>query len=71
MVPSLGLRITNLRRPQGREWLWRNDQIPVAAPDPDRSYVETAGFGGWANAALAATAPIIGTIQAILRRPEL
>jgi len=47
VVPSLGLRIANLRRPRGREWLWRNDQIPLSAPDPDRSYIETADFGGW------------------------
>jgi galactose mutarotase-like enzyme len=47
VVPSLGLRVTNLRRPRGREWLWRNDQIPLAPPDPTRSYGETADFGGW------------------------
>ena len=47
VVPSVGLRITHLRRPRGREWLWRNDQIPLSVPDPGRSYVEGADFGGW------------------------
>ena len=32
VVPSLGMKLTNLRRPRGREWLWRNDQIPLAPP---------------------------------------
>jgi galactose mutarotase-like enzyme len=47
VVPSAGMRITNLRRPRGREWLWRSDQIPLARPVPGRSYVETADSGGW------------------------
>ena len=47
VVPSVGLRITNLRRPRGREWLWRNDQLPLSVPDSHRSYVEGADFGGW------------------------
>jgi galactose mutarotase-like enzyme len=47
VVPSVGMRITHLRRPRGREWLWRNDQIPLSVPDPDRSYVDGADFGGW------------------------
>ena len=47
VVPSAGMRITNLRRPRGREWLWRSAQIPLAPPEPGRSYVETADSGGW------------------------
>jgi len=47
VVPSAGMRITNLRRPRGREWLWRSDQIPLARPVAGRSYVETADSGGW------------------------
>jgi galactose mutarotase-like enzyme len=47
VVPSAGMRITNLRRPRGREWLWRSDQIPLAQPVAGRSYVETADSGGW------------------------
>jgi galactose mutarotase-like enzyme len=47
VVPTAGMRITNLRRPRGREWLWRSDQIPLARPTPGRSYVETADSGGW------------------------
>ena len=31
-VPAAGMKLTNLRRPRGREWLWRNDQIPLARP---------------------------------------
>ena len=31
-VPTLGMKLTNLRRPRGREWLWRNEQIPLATP---------------------------------------
>jgi galactose mutarotase-like enzyme len=46
-VPSIGMKLTNLRRLNGREWLWRSDQIPLAAPKPGASYVETADSGGW------------------------
>ncbi len=41
------MKLTNLRRPRGREWLWQNDQIPLAPPRPDASFVETADSGGW------------------------
>ena len=47
VVPSIGMKLTNLRRPTGREWLWRSDQIPLAPPRPGASYVETADSGGW------------------------
>jgi hypothetical protein len=47
VVPSAGMRITNLRRPRGREWLWQSDQIPLAPPTAGRSYIETADSGGW------------------------
>jgi galactose mutarotase-like enzyme len=46
-VPSIGMKLTNLRRRNGREWLWRSDQIPLAPPRPGASYVETADSGGW------------------------
>jgi galactose mutarotase-like enzyme len=46
-VPAVGMKLTHLRRPRGREWLWRNDQIPLALPVEDASYVETADSGGW------------------------
>jgi galactose mutarotase-like enzyme len=41
------MKLTNLRRLNGREWLWRNDQIPLAVPRSGSSYVETADSGGW------------------------
>jgi galactose mutarotase-like enzyme len=41
------MKLTNLRRLNGREWLWRSDQIPLALPEPGTSYVETADSGGW------------------------
>jgi hypothetical protein len=47
VVPAIGMRLTNLRRPRGREWLWRNDQIPLASPRQGAPYSETADFGGW------------------------
>ena len=47
VVPSLAGKLTNLRRLRGREWLWRNDQIPFSTPRPGASYVETADSGGW------------------------
>ena len=47
VVPGLGLKVSNLRRAGGREWLWRNDQIPFAEPVPGASYLETADSGGW------------------------
>jgi galactose mutarotase-like enzyme len=46
-VPALGMKLTNLRRLNGREWLWRSDQIPLAPPRAGASYVETADSGGW------------------------
>jgi galactose mutarotase-like enzyme len=46
-VPAIGMKLTNLRRPRGREWLWRNEQIPLSLPDPSASFVETADSGGW------------------------
>ena len=46
-VPALGMKLTHLRRLRGREWLWRNDQIPLALPRPGASYVEAADSGGW------------------------
>jgi galactose mutarotase-like enzyme len=46
-VPSLGMKLTNLRRTNGREWLWRSDQIPLSPPRAGASYVETADSGGW------------------------
>jgi galactose mutarotase-like enzyme len=46
-VPSIGMKLTNLRRRSGREWLWRNDEIPLSPPRPGASYVETADSGGW------------------------
>jgi len=46
-VPQLGMKLTNLRRLNGREWLWRSEQIPLAPPRPGASYVETADSGGW------------------------
>ena len=46
-VPMLGMKLTNLRRHQGREWLWRNEQIPLASPRAGASYAETADSGGW------------------------
>jgi galactose mutarotase-like enzyme len=47
VVPSIGMKLTNLRRHNGREWLWRSDQIPLGPPRPGASYVETADSGGW------------------------
>jgi len=47
VVPTLGMKITNLRRRRGREWLWRNPAIPYRPGVPGSSYVETADSGGW------------------------
>jgi galactose mutarotase-like enzyme len=47
VVPVVGMKLTNLRRPRGREWLWRSDQTPLAPGVPGASYVETADSGGW------------------------
>ena len=46
-VPAIGMKLTNLRRLSGREWLWRSDQIPLALPESGASYVESADSGGW------------------------
>ena len=47
VAPTLGMKITNLRRRRGREWFWRNPDIPYQVPIPGSSYVETADSGGW------------------------
>ena len=47
VVPSIGAKITNLRRVRGREWLWRNERLPLALPEPGASFVTTADSGGW------------------------
>lgn len=47
VIPGLGLKVSNLRRGGGREWLWRSEQIPLAPPVAGASYVETADSGGW------------------------
>jgi galactose mutarotase-like enzyme len=47
VIPSLGGKISHLRRLDGREWLWRSEQIPYAVPRRGASYVETADSGGW------------------------
>jgi galactose mutarotase-like enzyme len=47
VVPAVGMKLTNLRRPRGREWLWRNEQMPLAAPQTGTSFVESADSGGW------------------------
>lgn len=46
-VPAVGMRLTHLRRLRGREWLWRNEQVPLALPRVGASYAETADSGGW------------------------
>jgi galactose mutarotase-like enzyme len=47
VVPAVGMKLTHLRRLRGREWLWRNDQLPLALPRDGASYVDTADSGGW------------------------
>lgn len=47
VVPALGLKLTNLRAPRGREWLWRNDQIPLAPPKPGGRFLDQGDSGGW------------------------
>lgn len=46
-VPTIGMKLTNLRRVNGREWLWRSEQIPLRLPEPGASFIETADSGGW------------------------
>jgi hypothetical protein len=47
VAPTLGMKICNLRRRRGREWLWRNPAIPFRPGVHGSSYVETADSGGW------------------------
>jgi galactose mutarotase-like enzyme len=44
VVPSLGGKITNLRRRRGREWLWRHPDRDFADVPVDGSFPDT---GGW------------------------
>jgi len=46
-VPAIGMKLTHLRRLRGREWLWRNPELPLALPKPGASFVDTADSGGW------------------------
>jgi hypothetical protein len=47
VAPTLGMKVTNLRRRRGREWLWRNPDIPYRPGVYGGSYIETADSGGW------------------------
>src|SRR5580765_3266124 len=44
VVPSLGGKITNLRRRRGREWLWRDREREFTDLPSDGSFPDT---GGW------------------------
>ena len=44
VIPSLGGKITNLRRRRGREWLWRDRDREFADRPADGSFPDT---GGW------------------------
>jgi galactose mutarotase-like enzyme len=44
VVPSLGGKITNLRRKRGREWLWRDPAREISDLPADGSFPDT---GGW------------------------
>jgi galactose mutarotase-like enzyme len=46
-VPAVGMKLTHLRRLRGREWLWRNPELPLALPKPGASFGDTADSGGW------------------------
>jgi hypothetical protein len=46
-VPAVGMKLTHLRRLRGREWLWRNPELPLALPKPGASFADTADSGGW------------------------
>src|SRR5690349_24928658 len=46
-VPTVGMKLTHLRKLRGREWLWRNPELPLALPKPGASFVDTADSGGW------------------------
>jgi galactose mutarotase-like enzyme len=62
VVPAVGMKLTNLRRPHGREWLWRNDQMPLSPPQSEASFVETADSGGWDECfPTVAPSPVPGT----------
>jgi galactose mutarotase-like enzyme len=70
-VPSLGMKLTNLRRLGGREWLWRSDQIPLAPPRPGASYVETADSGGWDECfPTVGACPVPGTSPGTAQLPD-
>lgn len=47
VAPTLGMKITNLRRRRGREWLWRNPDIPYRPGVLGSSYAESGDSGGW------------------------
>ena len=47
VAPTLGMKLTNLRRLRGREWRWRSEQTPLAPGVAGASYVDTADSGGW------------------------
>jgi galactose mutarotase-like enzyme len=70
-VPVVGMKLTNLRRPRGREWLWRNDQIPLALPRQEASFVGTGDSGGWDECfPTVAPSPIPGAAPGSAQLPD-
>lgn len=47
VVPAVGLKVTNLRRPRGREWLWRNPAVPLRPARPGAPFAAQGASGGW------------------------
>lgn len=48
ILPAIGGKIASLQSVKsGREWLWTNPHLPMAAPVYGASYIEKQDFGGW------------------------
>ncbi|MBI1332558.1 MAG: hypothetical protein GC165_06730 [Armatimonadetes bacterium] len=47
VVPEIGGKIVSLKRPDGREWLWRNPHLSQQKPIYGESFVQLHDTGGW------------------------
>ncbi|MBS1726187.1 MAG: hypothetical protein JST51_05650 [Armatimonadetes bacterium] len=47
VVPEIGGKIVSLKRPDGREWLWRNPYLRQQKPIYGESFVQLHDTGGW------------------------
>jgi hypothetical protein len=68
-VPAIGMKLTHLRRLRGREWLWRNPDLPLALPRADAGS-RAAHSGGWDECFPTVRASPVPGLPAIPQLPD-